>query len=284
MTQITACIDGSPGAIAVCDAAAWVSAQLQTPLTLLHVLEKAGQNGTDLSGSIGLGSREHLLQQLTELDAERARLAMEHSRIMLDAARERAQNNGAVEPKISQRHGRLSEEVLPLAEDSRVLVMGRQGMDHPDPAVATLGSQLETVLRSVACPVLITTGVSFRKPTRFMLAYDGSEAVERVIETYADSSLLNGVECHLVMVNHTGAEQVAKFEAAQARLEKSGFTVVPRQCEGDVLSILNDYQFRHQIDLIVMGAYGHSRIRQFFVGSHTRNMVSHSKVPLLLLR
>ncbi|TNC83211.1 MAG: hypothetical protein CSH37_15560 [Thalassolituus sp.] len=42
--------------------------------------------------------------------------------------------------------------------------------------------------------------------------------------------------------------------------------------------------FRHQIDLIVMGAYGHSRIRQFFVGSHTRNMVSHSKVPILLLR
>jgi len=136
----------------------------------------------------------------------------------------------------------------------------------------------------VACPVLITTGVSFRTPTRFMVAYDGSEAVERALDAYADSPLLKEAECHLVMVNHTDAEHVAKFTTAHERLEKAGFKVVTRQCEGDVLSILNDYQFRHQIDLIVMGAYGHSRIRQFFVGSHTRNMVSHSKVPLLLLR
>ena len=284
MKQITACIDASPGAMAVVDAASWVSQRLQQPLTLLHTLEKVDKNAADLSGSIGFGSREHLLEQLTELDAQRAKLAIESSRIMLESAEKRAKEHGAQNCTVQQRHGRLSEEVLSLADDTRVLVMGRQGEDHPDPTVATLGSQLETVLRSVSCPVLITTGVSFRTPTRFMVAYDGSEAVERALEAYADSPLLKEAECHLVMVNHTDAEHVAKFTTAHERLEKAGFKVVTRQCEGDVLSILNDYQFRHQIDLIVMGAYGHSRIRQFFVGSHTRNMVSHSKVPLLLLR
>ncbi len=284
MKQITACIDASPGAMAVVDAASWVSQRLQQPLTLLHTLEKVDKNAADLSGSIGFGSREHLLEQLTELDAQRAKLAIESSRIMLESAEKRAKEHGAQDCTVQQRHGRLSEEVLSLADDTRVLVMGRQGEDHPDPTVATLGSQLETVLRSVSCPVLITTGVSFRTPTRFMVAYDGSEAVERALDAYAESPLLKEAECHLVMVNHTDAEHVAKFTTAHERLEKAGFNVVTRQCEGDVLSILNDYQFRHQIDLIVMGAYGHSRIRQFFVGSHTRNMVSHSKVPLLLLR
>ena len=284
MKQITACIDASPGAMAVVDAASWVSQRLQQPLTLLHTLEKVDKNAADLSGSIGFGSREHLLEQLTELDAQRAKLAIESSRIMLESAEKRAKEHGAQDCTVQQRHGRLSEEVLSLADDTRVLVMGRQGEDHPDPTVATLGSQLETVLRSVSCPVLITTGVSFRTPTRFMVAYDGSEAVERALDAYAESPLLKEAECHLVMVNHTDAEHVAKFTTAQQRLEKAGFNVVTRKCEGDVLSILNDYQFRHQIDLIVMGAYGHSRIRQFFVGSHTRNMVSHSKVPILLLR
>jgi nucleotide-binding universal stress UspA family protein len=35
---------------------------------------------------------------------------------------------------------------------------------------------------------------------------------------------------------------------------------------------------------MVMGAWGHSRIRQFFVGSNTTRMLSHSNITLLLLR
>ena len=38
------------------------------------------------------------------------------------------------------------------------------------------------------------------------------------------------------------------------------------------------------IDLTIMGAYGHSRIRQFFVGSQTTRMLANSVTPLLLLR
>ena len=53
---------------------------------------------------------------------------------------------------------------------------------------------------------------------------------------------------------------------------------------GEVIEILHDYQNSHAIDLMVMGAYGHSKIRQFFVGSNTTKMISSSKIPLLLLR
>ena len=38
------------------------------------------------------------------------------------------------------------------------------------------------------------------------------------------------------------------------------------------------------VGLTVMGAYGHSRFREFFVGSNTERMISGSAVPLLLLR
>jgi len=34
----------------------------------------------------------------------------------------------------------------------------------------------------------------------------------------------------------------------------------------------------------VMGAYGHSKIRQFLVGSTTTAMIEASKTPLLILR
>ena len=38
------------------------------------------------------------------------------------------------------------------------------------------------------------------------------------------------------------------------------------------------------IDLTVMGAYGHSRLRRFFIGSHTTEMLSESRQALLMLR
>mgnify|MGYP000561906681 CR=1 FL=1 len=78
MTNIFACIDGSPAMTAVCDAAAWAAANNGLPVTLLHVLEKNEYEGeSDLSGAIGLGSREQLLEELAELDHRRSRLAQE---------------------------------------------------------------------------------------------------------------------------------------------------------------------------------------------------------------
>lgn len=33
-----------------------------------------------------------------------------------------------------------------------------------------------------------------------------------------------------------------------------------------------------------MGAWGHSRLRRFFIGSHTTAMLAESRHPLLMLR
>ena len=68
MTHVMACIDNSQSSLAVCDYAAWASQQLNAPLTLLHVLDKEKYPASaDLSGNIGLGSREHLLEELATL-------------------------------------------------------------------------------------------------------------------------------------------------------------------------------------------------------------------------
>jgi nucleotide-binding universal stress UspA family protein len=53
---------------------------------------------------------------------------------------------------------------------------------------------------------------------------------------------------------------------------------------GEVEPVLHAYQADNSIDLMVMGAYGHSRIRQLLVGSTTRNMLNNTRTPLLLLR
>ena len=47
---------------------------------------------------------------------------------------------------------------------------------------------------------------------------------------------------------------------------------------------LQNYMKVYEVDLLVMGAYGHSRIRQLIVGSTTTTLLRTSLVPVLVLR
>lgn len=286
MTKIVACIDGSNAATAVCDAAAWTSQRLNAPLDLLHVLDKSEYikkgEGKDLSGNIGLGSREHLLEELVELEEKRSRLALEHGKAMLQDARQRAQQNGATEVTTHQRHGDLIGTLVDMQHDTRMLVIGRQGEAH-EKQEHSLGSHLENVIRSVHRPLLVTLP-GFAAPKNFMIAYDGSATASKALEKVAESDLLKGLPCHLVMVAENDNEHQSQLNAAAARLREVGFEVTSALLQGAVEPELHQYQQENSIELMVMGAYGHTRIRQFLLGSNTAKMVRLSDITLLLLR
>jgi len=278
-----ACIDGSPQAAAVCDCSAWASKRLDAPLTLLHVLDRQQYPVSgDLSGIIGLGSREFLLQELATLDEKRAKLALEEGRMMLDAARQRAISAGVAEPECRQRHGDLVESLRDLQDETRLLVIGRQGEDSGD-AIQHIGSQLENVIRTMQRPILVAPG-DFSAPQSVMLAFDGSATSRKGVEMLAGSPLFKGMPIHLVMVAADTADNQAQLENARGVLTAAGFNVEIAIRAGEVEPTLHAYQAEHGIDLLVMGAYGHSRIRQFFVGSTTTNMIRTTSTPLLLLR
>ncbi len=283
MTHVMACIDGSPQAAAVCDCSAWASKRLDAPLTLLHVLDRQQYPVSgDLSGIIGLGSREFLLQELATLDEKRAKLALEEGRMMLDAARQRAISAGVAEPECRQRHGDLVESLRDLQDETRLLVIGRQGEDSGD-AIQHIGSQLENVIRTMQRPILVAPG-DFSAPQSVMLAFDGSATSRKGVEMLAGSPLFKGMPIHLVMVAADTADNQAQLENARGVLTAAGFNVEIAIRAGEVEPTLHAYQAEHGIDLLVMGAYGHSRIRQFFVGSTTTNMIRTTSTPLLLLR
>ena len=282
-TLVLACIDGSTYAPAVCDAAAWAGLRLEAPLTFLHVLSKTQEpRPADLSGSLGLGARESLLEELAELDAKRGKLAQERGRQILAAAKERAKNAGVASPEALQRHGGLVETLSELEGGIRLLVLGRRG-EAADVAKEHLGSHLERVIRAMSRPILVTTA-EFRAPQKIMLAFDGSATTRKGVDMVAASPLFKGLPCHLVMVGPDTAEARAQLERARLRLESAGFETPAVILPGEASSVLSQYQQEHGIDLMIMGAYGHSRIRQLLIGSTTTEMMLKSTVPLLLLR
>jgi len=283
MLRVVACIDGSQAAPAVCDYAAWASKHMETPMMLLHVLDEERYPAEpDLVGNIGLGSREQLLEDLAELDRKRAKLALEHGHHMLDEAQKRVSEAGIGEVIQRQRHGDLTESLLALENQTRLLVMGLHGESSSE-RDTHVGSQLETVIRSMHRPILLVPD-EFTQPRSAMLAFDGSATAFKGVELLAGSPVLKGMPLHLVMVGpdtNDRWEQLKKAEKMLAGLE-SEITLAIRA--GDVEPALHDYQEEQDIDILVMGAYGHSRIRQFLVGSTTTRMLETARKPLVVLR
>jgi nucleotide-binding universal stress UspA family protein len=282
-TLVLACIDGSGFSPAVCDCAAWAALQLEAPLTFLHVPSKVREAPqADLSGSIGFGTRESLLEELAALDEQRGKLAQEQGRQILAAARERARTAGVAAPEGLQRHGGLVETLTELEAGVRLLVLGKRG-ESAEFAAEHIGSHLERVIRAMSRPILVTTE-TFRAPRRIMLAFDGSATTRKGVEMVAGSPLFRGLPCHLVMVGADTADARAQLARARQTLENAGFETPASILPGEPESVLAGYRQENDIDLMIMGAYGHSRMRQLFVGSTTTAMIRNSSVPLLLLR
>ncbi|GAA3958413.1 universal stress protein [Allohahella marinimesophila] len=284
MQQVIACIDGSSAVPAICEYAAWASLRAQAPVMLLHVLDEDSYPvEPDLAGNIGLGSREHLLKELAELDQRRSKLALEHGHHMLDEAEARVQAAGVSDTHKRQRHGDLTESVLALEEQTLLLVMGLHGESSTGRDMH-IGSQLETVIRNVHRPVLLVPD-QFEAPDSAMLAFDGSATAFKGVELLANNPVVfKNMPLHIVMIGADTAEHWAQLDKAKEMLAPLGGETHLAIREGDVEQTLHAYQAEHDIDVLLIGAYGHSRIRQFLVGSTTTSMLKTAKKPLLVLR
>ena len=284
--KVIACIDDSRYAEAVCDYAAWSAAHMQAPLSLLHVLDQLPEASRNLSGSIGLGEQESLLEELASLDEKRARVALEQGKVMLQAARARIATATLPErlPELEtrQRHGGLLDALNDLADETRMLVVGKRGADTAS-AHGHIGSHLERIIRALQRPILIAQQ-SFTPPQQIMLAFDGSASTLKGVQMIADSPLFAGIPCHLVSVGPDTEEARAALTRARTILTDAGFNAPTALIPGEPETALVEYQEQNAIDLVVMGAYGHSRIRHFIVGSTTTAVLCKTRVSLMILR
>jgi nucleotide-binding universal stress UspA family protein len=117
-----------------------------------------------------------------------------------------------------------------------------------------------------------------------MLAFDNGPSTHKAVEVLMRGPLFVGLECHLVTVGEPAGDTQRAYDWARDQLSSAGFEVRGGVFRGERETVLPAYQRDHAIDLVVMGAYGHSRIRQLLVGSTTTAMMRRIATPLLLLR
>ena len=285
MTHVYACIDGHANTPATIDWGIWAAQRLPAPLELLHVLERPPElpNVGDYTGTIGLGAQEVLLQQLSELDAKRATLAQHAGREMLDTAAQRVTASGLPLPATHLKHGELVDNLLELEPQLRLCVLGANhrvsgtGKRHLD-------HHVERVIRALQRPVLVATQEKFVAPERFVVAYDASDTARKMVDTVAASPLLRGLPALLAMAGADTELAREQLRAAAELLRVAGFQVETALLPGEPEQVLPQLVASQNASLLVMGAYGHSRIRQLIVGSTTTTLLRVSEAPVLILR
>jgi nucleotide-binding universal stress UspA family protein len=235
----------------------------------------------NLSGSIGLGARTSLIEELAELDAKRAKLAQQQGRAVLEDANAILKSAGISNAQEKLRTGNLIETVRIFEKDADMLVIGKRG-NAADFEKMHLGSNLERVVRACTKPVFVASR-QFEPISRCLVAFDGSEAVMRALVDLCKNELYNGLDITLVSVTESlTVEEQIKLDQARERLENADRQVDVKVLAGTPSKVIGQEVQSGGYGLVVMGAFGHSSLRSFFIGSTTTKIIKSCLVPIVL--
>jgi len=282
--NILACTDGSIYAPSVYQHAAWAAEQMGAAVHALHMLNPHHENPikSDLSGNLGFDARKHLLDEIVELEAAQAKLAVKRGEAILEDAKAQLEAAGVGEVLADQKHGSLSDSIANYEKDAELIVLGKRG-NNANFEKGHLGTNLERVIRSCQHPVLVASR-EFKPMKNFVIAFDGGKSALKAVEYAVSAPLLKGMHAYLLYVGSGNAKVEAALAQAEAKLRAAGYEVTIEQRAGEPDEVIKDVVAQDHIDLLVMGAYGHSPIRQFIVGSTTTAMIRSVKLPVLLFR
>lgn len=282
--KVLACVDQSRFAEYVADYAAWAARRMDAPLEFLHVIDSYPEKDSaqDHSGAIGIDAQQDLLARLAEQDEARSRQAREQGRIFLNRLRERALAAGATQVDVRQRHGELEETLAEQAQGVRLLVLGRRG-ESADATQRELGRNVERVVRALNRPIL-AIAEDFRQPRRVMIAFDGGSVTRRGVEMVAGSPLLRGLPISLLMSGKDRPDTRKQLDWASSTLQAAGFETTVALVPGDAQTVIATAVKEQAIDMLVMGAFGHSALRSLLLGSKTTELLRSSRIATLLLR
>lgn len=280
---LIALVDGSAYSESVCHHAAWIAGRTGFTVKVYHVMgRRSAPDNQDLSGAIRLGARSRLLEQLSELDAERAKLTHDHGRAILEDAKAIIEGDGDIPVETRLRQGDLVETITAKEDTGDMIVIGKRG-EAAGLAMEHLGSNLERIVRASHRPVFVANR-AFRTPEKVLVAFDGGASSLKAVDYIARSPVFAGLQVTLVFAGKSTPEIDKALADAAATLRAGGFDADTRTTAGEPEKVLADMTGNDGYDLLVMGAYGHSRVRSLLIGSTTTEMLRSCKVPVVLMR
>lgn len=267
--------DGSDEAMLGVRYALGVAKRLDAKIHGLHVVDIKLLEGPilrDVSASLGTAPFANYQGNIGMILEERGKGALEElERCCLEAG---------LQCSTEQTVGIVPRAIVEKSELTDLIVLGRSG-EHSAWLEGLIGSTAQGVVRRATKPVLVT-GVDTPKADRFVIAYDGSVYAKRALQVAAEYAAAWSAPLDVLVVNAQKGEAV--LQEAKNYLEPHGLSTRFELRQDDPGETIVAYAKECGADLLVMGAYGHSKVRELFVGSTTAFAMNQSPCPLLLTR
>lgn len=230
--------------------------------------------GTSIGGMVPYGTFHQTIRTMMESQGDTA----------LNQVEEKCKEKGITFGR-EIREGLVSTEIVKSAENCDLVSMGKMGI-HAEWRDVFLGTTVEYVVRQTHKPVLITPS-QFKPFKKMLIAYDGSSFSDKALQSGAEIARSMNLSVTVVCVADKEGEAMNILSKAKTFLEGYKLTVETiskggYDHAGGILNVCNDED--RNFDLLVMGAYGHSRIQEMILGSTTVRVMRETNCPILLCR
>lgn len=169
-----------------------------------------------------------------------------------------------------------------IARTFDLSVVGQAGPKSMRDDLMIEGALFDSGRPVLVVPYIQRTGL---KLDRVMVCWDGSRNAARAINDAMP--LLTRSKTIDVVTIGTGKDRLDEIQGADIaqHLARHGLNIELRRVNAgdvDVANVILSDAADRDADLIVMGGYGHSRLREFVLGGATRGILSSMTVPTLM--
>lgn len=271
-------IDSSDTSLVAVDYAIELSKSFNSEITgvsIIDIKKLAGPFMRDLGTSIGgMVPYADFQQKVRKLMEDTARAALDELE---------GKCNTANVPCIREiREGVVSKEIVKSAERCDMISMGMAG-EHALWRDALLGSNLESVARQTHKPIMVTPE-KYKAIAKILIAYDGSPFSDKALNTGAEIAQQMRLPLTVITVSDDKDKGEKTLSKAIENLKDYSVTYDTIQKSDDPVNAILNVCKEGCFDLMVMGAYGHSKIRELILGSTTIRIMRKANCPVLLCR
>ncbi|WP_028950748.1 universal stress protein [Sulfurihydrogenibium subterraneum] len=274
-------LDGSKSSKVAGEYGIYLSKNLKRPVVGVHIIDIRLLEGpflTDIAGGLGFSTYADILPKIKEVLEAKAEAILDEFAI---ACREKGGDCS-----IAEAYGIVVNELVNMTDPEDLIIVGKKGQ-HQGFLPLLLGSTAEGVARKSTCPVMITAD-NFREIKSILFAFDGREKSVHAANyvNYLSKHLnVNSVKVISVFTDKVkDATKAQEFENRLKTLLEVNFEFIDRY--GEPEEMIEDYinSNKDSLDLVVMGAFGESPVRELILGSTTNYIASKSPIPVLLVK
>ncbi|MCC5978836.1 MAG: universal stress protein [Salinarimonas sp.] len=177
---------------------------------------------------------------------------------------------------------RTGDKLKQFAHVSDLVIMAQPG---EDPAFGE-GYLLDALLFGSGRPMLLTPAGRGKAlaPGKVLVAWNDSAAAARAVAD-ALPLLRRADSVEVVTVRESGTDFTESAGHLLRQLARHEVNASHRELDGagrPIGEVLDGHARANDADLLVMGAYGRSRFREFVLGGATRTVLSRMSVPVLM--